>query len=153
MVTGELKSQIDAIWNSFWSGGISNPLEVIEQLTYLLFIKRLAELHTLAENRAKTLGEPIDPVIFPDGRDPKGRWYTDYRWSTFKNYAPAEMYEIVGDHVFPFLRTMGGEYSTSSNHMRDARFTIPNADALFDAADVERLIDAVAEIRRRAGAA
>jgi len=53
VVTGELRSQIDKIWNDFWSGGISNPLEVMEQLTYLLFIKRLDELQTLAENRER----------------------------------------------------------------------------------------------------
>ena len=57
MVTGALKSQVDKVWNAFWSGGIANPLEVIEQITYLLFIKRLDELHTLAENKAHPLVE------------------------------------------------------------------------------------------------
>lgn len=52
VVTGELKSQVDKVWNAFWSGGIANPMEIIEQITYLLFIKRLDELHTLAENKA-----------------------------------------------------------------------------------------------------
>ena len=52
MITGDLKSKIDAVWNDFWSGGISNPLEVMEQLTYLLFIRGLDEQHTLAENKA-----------------------------------------------------------------------------------------------------
>ena len=53
MITGELKSKIDAVWNAFWSGGISNPLEVIEQITYLLFIRRLDDLHTLAGNPSR----------------------------------------------------------------------------------------------------
>jgi len=64
MVTGELKSQIDAVWNAFWTGGISNPLEVIEQITYLLFIKRLDELHTAEEKKANRLGRPIENAIF-----------------------------------------------------------------------------------------
>ena len=65
MVTGELKSKIDSVWNDFWSGGISNPLEVMEQLTYLLFIKALDERQTLAENKANRTGQPIDKPIFP----------------------------------------------------------------------------------------
>ena len=69
MVTGELRSQIDAIWNSFWSGGISNPLEVMEQLTYLLFLKRLDDLQTLEENKANRLGHPLTRTIFPSGDD------------------------------------------------------------------------------------
>ncbi|WP_342411033.1 type I restriction-modification system subunit M N-terminal domain-containing protein [Rhodomicrobium vannielii] len=59
MLTGHIRSQIDQIWNTFWSGGVSNPLSVIEQITYLLFIKRLDELHTLEENKAQRLGKPI----------------------------------------------------------------------------------------------
>lgn len=135
MLTGELKSQIDGVWTSFWSGGISNPLEVIEQLTYLLFLKRLDDLQTREENRAHTLGEPITREIFPEGTDDKGRSYQDYRWSRFKNMAPAEMFTVVGEHVFPFLRTLGGEESTYSTHMRDARFTIPTPGLLHKAVD------------------
>lgn len=52
MLTGELRSQVDAIWNAFWSGGISNPMEVLEQITYLLFIRRLDDAHTLEESKA-----------------------------------------------------------------------------------------------------
>lgn len=60
MVTGEYRSQIDKVWDSFWSGGIANPLEVIEQITYLLFIKRLDDLQILKENKATRLGKPIE---------------------------------------------------------------------------------------------
>jgi type I restriction enzyme M protein len=88
MLTGELRSQIDAVWNSFWSGGISNPLEVMEQITYLLFLRRLDDLHTLEENRAIRLGKPIERRVFPAGQDPKGRPYDDLRWSRFKNISP-----------------------------------------------------------------
>jgi type I restriction enzyme M protein len=152
VITGELKSQIDRIWDSFWSGGISNPLEVIEQITFLLFIKRLDELQTLAENKAARLGEPIERRIFPEGRDgiahpehPEGRDYADYRWSRFKHFAPAEMYEVVKDHVFPFLGTVGGEGTTYEAHMADAQFKIPKAWLLAKAVDE---LDAVPMVDR-----
>jgi type I restriction enzyme M protein len=127
MLTGEIRSQVNAIWDSFWSGGISNPLEVMEQITYLLFIRRLDDSHTLEESKALLLQRPIENRIFPAGKDPKGRPYDDLRWSRFKNFAPSEMHTVVGEHVFPFLRTMGGDGSTYAHHMKDARFTIRRA--------------------------
>ncbi len=69
MITGELKSKVDRIWDTMWSGGISNPLSVIEQLTYLLFIKRLDELHTLKERKAARTGKPIEEPIFAADQD------------------------------------------------------------------------------------
>src|SRR5919204_4747881 len=129
MLTGEIRSQVDRIWDSFWSGGISNPLEVIEQITYLLFIRRLDDLHTLEENKANRLKKPIERRIFPKGKDGigkgGGRAYEDFRWSRFKHFAPAEMFTVVGEHCFPFLRTglgrnHGGEDSTYAHHMKDA---------------------------------
>ena len=146
MVTGELKSQIDRIWDSFWSGGISNPLEVMEQITYLLFIKRLDDLETLEENKSRTLGEPMGRQIFPDGLDgevgdKKRRPFGDFRWSRFKNLPAAEVYEVVGEHVFPWLRTIGGEDSTYASHMKDARFTIPTAGLL------QKVVDTLSEVR------
>lgn len=107
MIAGELKSKIDAVWSDFWSGGISNPLEVMEQLTYLLFIKALDERQTLAENKANRTGHPIDEVIFPEGKQFKpeglvqGRSYSDLRWSRFKNLSAADMFEVVDTYVFP----------------------------------------------------
>lgn len=136
MLTGEIRCQIDAIWNAFWAGGIANPLEVIEQLTYLLFLRRLDELHTLEENKAQRLGQPIERRIFPAGKDGKGREYADLRWSRFKHFAPAEMYTVVGEHVFPFLRGMGGDGSTYAHHMKDARFTIPTPALLAKVVDM-----------------
>ncbi len=74
MITGELKSKVDRVWDAFWSGGISNPLEVIEQITYLLFIRRLDDLQTLAEKKAHRTGEPIEnPFFLPKAR-PTLRW-------------------------------------------------------------------------------
>ena len=149
MVTGDLKSKVDKVWNAFWTGGIANPMEVIEQITYLLFIKRLDDLHTLEESKAARLKKPIERRIFPQGKDEigkdGGRAYEDFRWSRFKHFAPAEMYAVVGEHVFPFLRTglarnHGGEDSTYAHHMKDARFTIPSPALL---AKVVDLLDAV----------
>lgn len=79
MLTGELRSQIDSIWNAFWSGGISNPLEVMEQITYLLFIRRLDDAHTLEESKAMLLKKPMANRVFPEGKDAKGRDYNDLR--------------------------------------------------------------------------
>src|SRR3989449_11752312 len=107
MLTGTIKNQIDRIWDAFWSGGISNPLEVIEQITYLLFLRRLDDLHTLEENKAARLKQAIVNPVFPTGDDPRGRPYADLRWSHFRHFAPAEMFTVVGEHVFPFLRTLG----------------------------------------------
>jgi type I restriction enzyme M protein len=140
MITGNIKSQIDQIWNAFWSGGISNPLEVIEQITYLLFLRRLDDLHTLEENKSTRLKKPMDRRIFPAGNDPKGRPYEDLRWSRFKHFAPSDMYAVIGEHAFPFLRTLGGDESTYAHHMKDARFTIPTPALL---AKVVDLLDAV----------
>ena len=73
MLTGEIRSQIDAIWNSFWTGGIANPLEVMEQITYLLFLRRLDDLHTLEENKSVRLGKPMGRrTIQRAGGDPDG---------------------------------------------------------------------------------
>nr|BFD66190.1 class I SAM-dependent DNA methyltransferase [Bdellovibrio sp. HAGR004] len=136
MLTGELRNKVDKLWDSFWSGGISNPLQVLEQITYLLFIKRLDDLHTLEENKANRLKKPIENRVFPEGKDSKKRSYDDLRWSRFKNFGPEEMYNVVNDHVFPFLRTLGGDGSTYSHHMKDARFAIPTPALLSKVIDL-----------------
>lgn len=71
MLTGELRSQVDAIWNAFWSGGISNPMEVLEQITYLLFIRRLDDAHTREESKALVLGTPQAMRVFPQALTPR----------------------------------------------------------------------------------
>lgn len=136
MLTGEIRNQVDQIWNAFWSGGVSNPLSVIEQITYLLFIKRLDDLHTLEESKAQTLGIPMERRIFPDGNDEKGRPYADMRWSRFKNFESREMMTVVDEHVFPFLRTLGEEGSSYGRHMRDARLGFSNAALLAKAVEM-----------------
>lgn len=139
MVTGELKSQVDKVWNAFWSGGMANPVEVIEQITYLLFIRRLDELHTLAVNKSNTTGKPLENPVFPEGLDHSGRTprpYNDLRWSVFTNFGPDEMYTVLDDHVFPFLRQLGEEGSSYARNMKDARFTIPTANLLIKVVDL-----------------
>lgn len=102
---------------------------MIEQITYLLFIRRLDDLHTLAENKSRRLGEPMVNPTFKPGQD-------HLRWSRFKNAAPKVMFRVVGEEVFPFLRRLGGEGSTYSDHMRDARFTVPTPALLSRVVDM-----------------
>lgn len=133
VITGELKSKIDRIWDSFWSGGISNPLEVIEQITYLLFLRRLDDLQTLAEKKARVTGGVIEDPKFLPGQQ-------HLRWSQFKNLDADVMYKTVATEVFPFLQKygeqVGGDDSTYSDHMKDARFTIPTSALLSKVVDM-----------------
>ncbi|MET3646289.1 type I restriction-modification system subunit M [Phyllobacterium ifriqiyense] len=144
MIVGEIKSQIDSIWNDFWSGGLSNPLSVMEQITYLLFIKRLDELHSREEAKAATLKIPMERRIFPEGRDGRGddemralggRPYEDLRWSRFKLFEPKEMFEVVDEHVFPFIREKIAADGAMAKHMKDARNAIPSAALLAKVVD------------------
>ena len=144
MITGELKSKVDRIWDTMWSGGISNPLSVIEQLTYLLFIKRLDELHTRRERKAARTGTPLEEPVFAAGQD-------RLRWSRFKEAAPEQMFETVRDGVFPFIKTLGqkGEASgeggsTYTHHMKDALFMMPTARVLANVVDQLAGIDMAA---------
>jgi type I restriction enzyme M protein len=99
MITGEIKSKVDRIWDTLWSGGISNPLTIIEQLTFLLFIKRLDEIHTLKESKANRLKTPIeDPIFIPQQEN--------LRWSRIKETSPGEMFTTVRDKAFPSSRTV-----------------------------------------------
>jgi type I restriction enzyme M protein len=136
MITGELRNQVDQVWDAFWSGGISNPLEVIEQITYLLFLRRLDDLHTLEENKSTRLKQPMEHRVFPEGNDQRGVPFERYRWSRFKNAEPREMFTVIGEHVFPFLRTLGGDGSNYAQHMKDARFTIPTPALLAKVVDM-----------------
>ncbi len=109
---------------------------MIEQITYLLFLRRLDELQTLEEQKALTLGLPIERRIFPEGKDAKGRSYADFRWSRFKDFEARDLYDLINDHVFPFLRNLGGDSSTYAQHMKDARFTIQGPALLVKAVDM-----------------
>src|ERR1019366_7793098 len=69
MLTGELRNQIDRVWDTFWTGGLSSPMGVMEEITYLLFLKRLDDEQTREEKKALALGEPVERRIFPEGND------------------------------------------------------------------------------------
>ncbi len=120
MLTGELKSQIDRVWEAFWTGGLSNPLTVIEQMTYLLFLRRLDELQTLKEKKAATLKKPVEEAIYKASE-------TNLRWSHFKNTDPEIMFELFRkkDGIFDFLKNVGSKDSTFSKFMKGATFMIP----------------------------
>ena len=133
MIAGELKSRVDRIWDTMWSGGISNPLSVIEQLTYLLFIKRLDELHTLQERKAARTGHAIEQPLFTARQGA-------LRWSRFKQLAPEQMFETVPDRVFPFIKSLrrtgdSNEGSTYTDHMKDALFMMPTPRVLANVVD------------------
>ncbi|HPJ27160.1 MAG TPA: class I SAM-dependent DNA methyltransferase [Synergistaceae bacterium] len=139
MITGEIKSQVDRIWDTMWSGGISNPLSVIEQLTYLLFLKGLDEKHTLEERKALRTGKVLKNPLFREDEE-------DLRWSRFKQTAPEQMFATVRDKAFPFIKELGsrngdGENSTYTHHMRDALFLIPTPRVLANVVDQLDRID------------
>lgn len=119
MITGELKSKVDKIWETFWTGGITNPLEVIEQFTYLLFIKGLDEIETTKEAEASILGIDFNRT-FPEDKQ-------HLRWSKFSNEGnPEKMYLIVQNEVFPFIKNLhGNNESAYAKYMGDAIFKIP----------------------------
>ncbi len=134
MITGELRSKIDRIWDDFWTGGISNPLSVVEQITYLLFIKRLDEIHTNREEKANIEKKPFDNPIFP----PK---HHHLRWSRFKDMEAGEMYDNMVNQVFPFIKNLQSQINGSySRFMKDAVFMIPTPQLL------ERVVSKLAEI-------
>ena len=136
MLTGEIRSQIDRIWDTFWSGGISNPLEVIEQITYLLFLKRLDELDTARGDQGQPRKEAMPKRFFPEGKDSKKRPYPDYRWKNFKHLEPGICIAVIIEHVFPWLRHSRRQRHHLFHHMKDARFTIPTPALLAKVVDM-----------------
>ncbi len=119
MLTGELRNKVDRIWEVFWTGGITNPLEVIEQFTYLLFIKQLDDVETTKESEAFFFGLEYKG-IFPSGCQ-------KYRWNQFKNLGDAqEIYDTVLNGVFPFIKNLHSDGDSAySKYMGDAIFKVP----------------------------
>lgn len=122
MLTGKIKNQIDQVWTMFWTGGVSNPISVIEQISYLLFIRRLDELQRIDERKAQATGEPLENPIF-------SKKEAELRWNNFKNKDPNEMFDIVQNKVFPKIKTLQSQGSFAE-HMKDAIFMIPSAKLL-----------------------
>ncbi|WP_405175591.1 class I SAM-dependent DNA methyltransferase [Paenibacillus sp. FSL H8-0261] len=125
MLTGEVRNKVDKIWSDIWAGGISNPLTVIEQLTYLMFIRSLDEKELENESFEALSGEAM-PKIFP--QDEEGQ---ELRWSKFKTKDARIIYDIVGTKVFPFIKAMNGTNMTAfSRYMQDAMFLVPTPQVL-----------------------
>lgn len=124
MITGELKNKIDKIWETFWTGGITNPLDVIEQFTYLLFIKQLDEVETRREADAMILGFEPDRIFLEDEQE--------YRWSRFKNLGDADIvYKLIQEKVFPFIKGLHSDKDSAyARYMGDAIFKIPTPGLL-----------------------
>lgn len=125
MITGQLKNDIDSIWNTFWTGGISNTITIVEQLTYLIFIKDLDETQTRNERMAKRLGTEFTPIFGPEQQQ--------FRWKNLKEMDVNERHTIFGntvDGVFPFIRSLGSEKSLFSTYMKGASFGISKPSVL-----------------------
>ncbi|AIQ63042.1 DNA methyltransferase [Paenibacillus stellifer] len=123
MITGELRQKVDRIWETFWTGGITNPLSVIEQFTYLLFIKGLDETETRKENESMLLSVPFTGLFQSD------KQYL--RWNHFKNLDPQRMYDVVSNEVFPFIKSLHGDKDSAyAKYMGDAIFMIPTPNML-----------------------
>ena len=140
MITGATKGKVDAIWQKMWEGGITNPLEVISQLTYLMFIRSLDEREFEAEQLEQTLGAP-QLRIFPESyRNPHGAQIDgeQLRWSRFKDKSAPEMYRIVSEFVFPFIKGLG-DGSAFSAAMESATFGFPAGKPAL----LERAVDGV----------
>ena len=135
MITGELKTKVDGIWDIFWSNGVSNPLTVIEQLTYLMFIKILDDNETRRERNAELLGESVANPIFDAD-------HQNCRWHIFRNYEPDAMYENMVQNVFPFIKDeLGSSKDTAfAKYMKDAILVVSNARTL------TRIVDKLEEI-------
>jgi type I restriction enzyme M protein len=123
MLNSVTRSKVDRLWDSFWSGGISNPLTVIEQISYLLFIKRLDDREKLREKMAGRTGQTYE-TIFPE---------ENYRWSNFKQIEAQQMFELVLHKVFPFIKTLGNGDSVYTQYMKDAVFLIQKPSLLHEA--------------------
>lgn len=142
MITGELKSKVDSIWDTIWTGGISSPITVLEQITYLMFMKLLDDNQLKAEANANVLGVPLKNKVFGDGicvisENPRVETeYKNLRWSEFHNWEPGEMLYNIQTYVFPFIKTIGeGKDTAFSCYMKDTVFLIPTAKVLAKVVD------------------
>jgi type I restriction enzyme M protein len=139
MITGELKSQVDKIWDVFASGGVSNPISVIEQFTFLLFIRRLDERQLKEEANANLLGTEMEVEIFTPGQKA-------LRWHSFKNVDPETMLDLFtkpmveGMSVFEHMKTAGKHGGVFAEFLAKATFIITTARLLDQ---VVQLIDQI----------
>lgn len=135
MLTGEIRSQVDKVWEAFWTGGVSNPLTVIEQITYLVFIRRLDEMQITKEKQANMLKTSISDPIFTANQE-------ELRWKNFKNEEPENMLRLFTKEggVFDHMKSIGAKGSVFAQHMKGATFMIPTRKLLDQ---VVQLIDKI----------
>ncbi len=127
MITGELKNKIDSLWEIFWTGGLTNPLDVIEQITYLMFIRDLDDSDNLRARESAMLDLPYTS-IFSDEVDIGGRLVdgNQLKWSVFRDFPASKMYATVQELVFPFIKNLHGDKESAySKYMADAIFKLP----------------------------
>lgn len=149
MITGELRSKIDKIWDTIWTGGIASPSTVLEQITYLMFMKILDDNESKREGNASALGLTYKSKVFKDGEyspnDDENMKipYKNLRWNVFHNYEPSLMFETVRNYVFPFIKSVNGDGKDTafSRFMSDAVFLIPTAKVLAVCVDTLSEID------------
>lgn len=142
MITGEMKNKVDSIWDTIWTGGITSPITVLEQITYLMFMKLLDDNQLKAEANANVLGVPLKNKVFQDGicvisDNPRVETeYRNLRWNVFHNFEPGEMLTNIQIYVFPFIKTIGeGKDTAFSRYMKDTVFLIPTAKVLAKVVD------------------
>ena len=127
MITGELKNKIDSLWEIFWTGGLTNPLDVIEQMTYLMFIHDLDDADNLHSKESAMLGLPYksifsEEVVIGD-RTIAGN---QLKWSVFHDFPAQKMYSVVQEWVFPFIKNLHGDKESAyAKYMGDAIFKVP----------------------------
>lgn len=141
MITGELKNKIDGLWEIFWTGGLTNPLDVIEQMTYLMFIHDLDDSDNIKAKECAMLGLPYTS-IFQDGVQIGDRTIdgAQLKWSVFRDFPAGKMYSVVQEFVFPFIKGLHGDKNSAySKYMGDAIFKVPTPlmlDKIVSAMDV-----------------
>ena len=141
MITGEIKNRIDAIWDTFWTGGITNSLTILEQMTYLFFMKMLDDAETKREANAALFGGKVSNPVFPEGNwhnpeTDRDVPYQGLRWHIFKNDEATSMFNTIRNDVFVFIKNLGtGKASAYSRFMKDAVFLIQNPRTLVKVVD------------------
>lgn len=147
MITGEIKTQIDNIWDAFWTGGITNSITILEQMTYLFFMKMLDDAQLKKESNAALLGVKVKDPVFGEGNwynpeTDKDVPYNSLRWSVFKNYDATRMYNVIRNDVFPFIKNLNsGKSSAYSRFMENAVFLIQNERTLTKIVDGVECLD------------
>ena len=127
MITGELKNKIDSIWEIFWTGGLTNPLDVIEQMTYMMFIHDLDDSDNLRAKEAAMLGLPYQSIFANEVRiGDRTIAGNQLKWSIFHDFPAAKMFSVVLEWVFPFIKNLHGDKDSAyARYMDDAIFKIP----------------------------